>query len=202
MSPPVVFRTIREQIANRLRQELLSGQFTSGEPLRETQLAARFGVSRGPIRDALLQLTQEGLLVAQANCGVRVKEAPSKAIQPLVVALRRMIEKFALDSVWDTLTDEDIRNWEDLTEQLHEACRKKDAARVIELDMAFHRSIVERTGDRDLAAMWLPIITRMLLVYSRHRDWMDVYREHSAVVREIRNRDRAAALAALEANIV
>ena len=70
MSNSTVYRTIREQIVEQLRNEVLSGEIAAGESLREQKLAERFGVSRGPIRDALLQLTQEGLLVAQPNRGV------------------------------------------------------------------------------------------------------------------------------------
>ena len=68
--------TIREQIADHIRADILSGQLLEGEQLREQLLAERFGVSRGPIRDVLLQLTQEGLLISKRNCGVRVGPAP------------------------------------------------------------------------------------------------------------------------------
>ena len=70
---PTVHRTIREQVAAHLRYAVLSGELGEGEALREQPLARHFGVSRGPVRDALLQLTQEGLLVAEQNCGVRVR---------------------------------------------------------------------------------------------------------------------------------
>ncbi len=96
MSGPTVYRTIREQIADHIRNDVLSGQLAEGAPLREQDLATRYGVSRGPIRDALLQLTQEGLLVSKPNCGVTVGSGPSDAIQPLIIQLRRAIEKFAL----------------------------------------------------------------------------------------------------------
>lgn len=202
MSPPVVLQSIREQIANRLRSEVLSGHFAEGEPLREAQLAERFGVSRGPIRDALLLLTQEGVLVAQRNSGVRVGSGPSREIQPLVVSLRRQIETQALTMIFDRLSSEDDARWKTQLERLREACEAGDLPAAIELDIAFHRSIVERTGDADLVSIWLPIITRMLLRYSRHKKLMDVYREHAKVVKAIKARNKAAALAALEANIV
>ncbi len=202
MPPPVVFRTIREQIANRIRNEVLSGQLAEGAMLREVHLAERFGVSRGPIRDALLQLTQEGLLVAQPNCGVRVGSAPDASIRPLVVQMRREIERFALSTIFASLTADDDARWERQLEQLHEACQAGDLAVVIEHDVAFHRSIVERTGSSDLVSIWTPIVVRMLLRYSRHENLMQVYQEHAAIVRAIGERDQQAALAALEANIV
>jgi DNA-binding GntR family transcriptional regulator len=149
-----------------------------------------------------LQLTQEGLLVAERNCGVRVGSGPSQAIQPLVVSLRRQIEVFALDAVFPHLTDADDARWQQQLDDLHEACKANDAQKAIEHDIAFHRSIVERTGDADLVAIWLPIITRMLLRYSRHNKLMDVYREHAKAVKAIKARNKKAAIAALEANIV
>ena len=100
MSHTPVFRTIREQIADRIRAEVISGRLAEGTSLREQALAKQYGVSRAPIRDALLQLTQEGLLVAKPNCGVRVGSPSSEEIQPLVVELRRKIEVFALRKVF------------------------------------------------------------------------------------------------------
>src|SRR5215472_4225062 len=65
-------RSLREQVAAHVRRDVLSGHLETGERLREVELAERFGVSRGPVRDALLQLTHEGLLVLQPHCGAKV----------------------------------------------------------------------------------------------------------------------------------
>ena len=202
MSSPVVYRTIREQIVEQLRNEVLSGEIAEGESLREQKLAERFGVSRGPIRDALLQLTQEGLLSAEPNRGVRVSGGPSLAIQPLVVETRRRIERFALETIFDALTAEDLRSLDEVLARFKTACERGEMKEVVERDLALHRWIVERAGDADLTAMWLQVIVRMRLRYTRHKSLMDSYREHKRVVDALRKRDRAAALAALEANIV
>ena len=114
MSSPVVYRTIREQIVEQLRNEVLSGELPEGQSLREQKLAARFGVSRGPIRDALLQLSQEGLLIAEPNRGVRVSGGPSLAIQPLVVDTRRRIERFALETIFESLEPADVRRLDEI----------------------------------------------------------------------------------------
>ncbi|MGC3966544.1 MAG: GntR family transcriptional regulator [Pirellulales bacterium] len=198
----IVYRTIREQIVEQLRSEVLSGEIPEGESLREQKLAARFGVSRGPIRDALLQLTQEGLLVAEPNRGVRVSGGPSQMIQPLVVDTRRRIERFALEAVFDKLTSDDNRALDDVLARFKSACEKGEMREVVDRDLALHRWIVERAGDADLLAMWLQVIVRMRLRYTRHKTLLDSYREHKRIVDAIKKRDRAAALASLEANIV
>lgn len=101
--------TIRKQIADHIRADILSGQLLEGEQVREQLLAQRFGVSLGPIRDVLLQLTQEGLLISKRNCGVRVGPAPDEWIQSLVVDLRQRIEIFALRKVLKALDYEAIQ---------------------------------------------------------------------------------------------
>lgn len=202
MPPNAVYRTIREQIVEQLRHEVLCGQLTEGEPLREKTLAERFGVSRGPIRDALLQLTQEGLLVSQPNCGVKVGRLPSELIRPLIISLRRQVEAFAVETIFDDINEDDIRMWEEILANLKSACEAGDMASLVEHDMAFHRSFIERTGDPDLVAVWLPIILRMRLVYTRHTDHMECYAEHAAVLEAIRRGDKQAAIDALTSNIV
>jgi DNA-binding GntR family transcriptional regulator len=201
MSEAPVFRTIREQIADRIRADVLSGKLSEGTSLREQTLAKQYGVSRAPIRDALLQLTQEGLLEAKPNCGVKVGSPSAEDIQPLVVDLRRKIEVFALRQAFTRLTEADIERMDETVERLQAACEAEDLGEVVQQDMALHRLIVEATGNADLLAMWLPIVSRMFLHYSRHRNMMESLHEHAAIVDAIRHRDKKAAIAALAANI-
>ena len=81
------------------------------------------------------------------------------------------------------------------------ACEEEDLPSLVEHDMAFHRAIVEMAEDDDLVAIWMPIVVRMMLHYSRHEDLMESYREHVAVVDAIRAKDRRVAVAALKENI-
>ena len=66
---PLLDRTIREQVATHLHHAVLAAQLNAREMLHKQPLAKYFGISRGPIPDALLQLMQEGLLVAEQNKG-------------------------------------------------------------------------------------------------------------------------------------
>lgn len=201
MSSAPVFRTMREQIADRIRTDVLAGRFEEGASLREASLAKEYGVSRAPIRDALLQLTQEGILVAKPNCGVRVGERPDETLQPLIVELRRNVEVFALQKGIVKMTEDDFDALDASVEDLRKACKEKDLSRMVECDMSFHRHIIESAEDPELVALWLPIVSRMFLHYSRHTTILDSYREHAKIAKAIRQRDCKAASKALLENI-
>lgn len=196
-----IYRTLPEQIAARLRQEVLSGDLEPDAPLREVEISERFGVSRGPVREALRQLTQQGLLVLEPNKGVRVAPHPDASVRPLIVQLRRTIEKFVLEKLFDDITDENIKSWEAILANILDACERGDTDSLIEHDIRFHKSIIMSLGDKDIVEMWEPIMMRMLMHYSRLDDLMESYQEHKRILDAIRERDRAAAIKALEANI-
>ncbi|MEM1084443.1 MAG: GntR family transcriptional regulator [Verrucomicrobiota bacterium] len=184
-----VYRTIREQITERIRSEVLSQRLTAGTSLREQALAETYGVSRAPVRDALLQLTNEGLLVAKPNCGVKVAALPDESLQPLVIRLRREIETVALSRLIEKHADVDFSTFDNILAELKEACASGDQSQIVQCDMAFHRFIIEAAGERELLTLWLPVVSRMMLNYSRHENWMESYREHEAIVKAIRDQD-------------
>jgi DNA-binding GntR family transcriptional regulator len=194
-------RTIREQIAARLRSDILAGKLPRGSKLREQQLAERFGVSRGPIRDVLAQLAQQGLVTSEPNCGARVSEVADEWMQPLIVKLRREIEIFALKRSIGTIGAAQLAKLEGLVEDLGRACEKDDMALVAELDIAFHEGLLECAGEPDLVAIWLPIVTRMILHYTRLNDREEIHGEHVAILDAVRERDIDRAIKALEENV-
>ena len=200
MASSVIYRTISQQIADQIRVDVLSGHLPVGTQLREKVLADRFGVSRGPIRDSLLQLTHEGLLVSKPNCGVVVGRTLCERIQPLVVQLRRQIETHALGMLFQDNIDV-LGELEQVCEQLRIACEADNMSAVVRHDMAFHRCIVESQGDEEMVAIWLPIVVRMMLHYTRRKELMDSYHEHLAIVDAIRKGQKKRAVRALEKNI-
>jgi len=194
-------RTVREQVTDRLRQAILAGRFQTGQRLKETELASELGVSRGPIRDALLQLTSEGVLEYQPNCGVEVAPPADEAVRGVLVSLRRTIEASALRLAYPKLSAGDVAAWEAILEKLRAACEAEDFPLIVESDMAFHRWIVEQSRKPDLLSMWLRIVMRLRLVYSRHKRFREIVPEHARVVKAARRGDLEAAVKALEANI-
>jgi DNA-binding GntR family transcriptional regulator len=197
-----IHRTIAEQIVTHLRQEILSGKFQPGQPLREKQVSARFAVSRGPVREAFRQLAEQGLLVSVPNRGVSVAQRPSDSVRPLIVELRRKIESFVLDTICAEITPQDIIAWEKNLADMQKACQRNDKAALADADLRFHQAIVQSHDDNDLFTLWHPIVLRMLMQYGRFDDLMDSYHEHARILDGIRRGDKAEALAALEANFV
>ena len=69
--------TMRDQICDAIRGEIIAGKLTQNQPIREQTFASRFGVSRNSVRDAFLQLSQEGILFYSPNRGVRPGNNPN-----------------------------------------------------------------------------------------------------------------------------
>src|SRR5215210_2156420 len=88
-------RSLAVDIAERLRAAILDGHFGPGERLREEALARSMGVSRGPIREALVRLEREGLLVIRRNRGAVVAQLSREDLEE-VYTLRVAIERLAV----------------------------------------------------------------------------------------------------------
>ncbi|MEM6428505.1 MAG: GntR family transcriptional regulator [Deinococcota bacterium] len=201
MADNIIFKSIPEQIEEHLRRDILSGSLTPGQPLREQEISERFGVSRGPIREVLSKLTQQGLVVAEPNKGVRIASQPSESVRPLLVDLRKTIELFVLDSIFDKITKKDLKAWEKNLSSIKKACKKGDKAALVEHDLSFHKAIIQSHDDTDLFTLWHPIVLRMLIHYDRLGDLMESYHEHKAILDAIKAKDKKKALDALARNI-
>jgi len=205
MAASTLIRGLREQIAERLREDVFAGRLPEGTPLRETELSQRFGVSRGPVREALQQLTHEGVLIAEPNRGVRVAPSAPDSVRELVVPIRRTIETFALRSFFCDISEADFATWESILGRLKEACKERDYAGIAEQDLALHRSLLDRAGQPDLVAIGSVLVTRVRhhfrLGHLTYDDPMEIYTEHRGLIDTFRRGDLEAAVKALEENI-
>jgi DNA-binding GntR family transcriptional regulator len=200
-----LIRGLRRQIVEQLREKILSGRLTEGTPLREIELAEQFGVSRGPVREALQQLVHEGVLVGEPNRGVRVAPVAPDSIRELVVPIRRTIETFALRSFFSQINENDYVVWEEILGHLKTACEKRDYAAIAEHDIALHRSLLNRAGQADLLAIWSVLVARVRHHFWQNRlvynDPMDIYAEHRALIDAFQSANLETAVKALEENI-
>ena len=197
-----ITRTIREQIVDRIRDQVVAGDFEPGQPLREVELAERFGVSRGPIREAFLRLAQEGILLAyEPNRGVTVSPPPKPENREVVVSLRRQLETTVAKRGLRKLEAEDIDVLSSRLRELRAACEAKDAAAVARCDLAFHETLLLQCGGHDFLPIWKWLCSRMLMAYGRLESFGAIYREHKSIVEAIRSGRWIEVKRALEANI-
>jgi DNA-binding GntR family transcriptional regulator len=199
-------QSMREQITFRLRDDILTGRLEEGERLHEGKLAERFGVSRGPIREVLAQLTHEGLLESKPNCGVKVAHSDSDSVRELIVPIRRVIETYALKHFFHEINERDFMAWENILHYLKNSCEHKELTSIIQYDLAFHRSILTRADVPALMAIWQTIVARIRRHF-RHAtsqcgdNLMEIYEQHRRLVEVFRSGDRDAAVKALEEHI-
>jgi len=193
--------SVREQIARQLRADIINGVLTEKTKLKEQELAARFNVSRGPVRDVLLQLTKEGLLISKNNCGVIVNSAPKAELQPLMVNLRVKIESHAIKITINELTEEDFVHLDKILATMTKAFEEENYSLVTESDMAFHRYIVHKAGGDDLVNLWQPVIYRMRMNYKRISTPKECFEEHNQLLTYLKNKELKLALSSLKDNV-
>jgi DNA-binding GntR family transcriptional regulator len=206
MTNSTAVRSVRDQITDLIREDLLCGRIPAGARLSELKLADRFGVSRGPIREALAQLTNEGLLVSKPNCGVSVAPEPTDDVRDLIIPIRRTIETYALKLIFEKIDERDFRVWEEILHRLERACRDRDAEAIALQDIAFHRSLIVRAEQPDLLAIWQTILVRVRGHFreavQRYGDEIGrIVDEHRQLIETFRAGDRSAAIQALEEHI-
>jgi DNA-binding GntR family transcriptional regulator len=206
MATVTAIRSVRQQVTEALRDDILTGRLAEGERLSELKLAERFGVGRSVIREALIQLTHEGMTVTKANCGVKVAPPAPAALRDVFLPIRRAIETYALKLVFDDIDKDDYRRWEEILQRMEDACRRRDLPAISKHNFDFHRSLLERANQADLLAIWENILLRIRghfwnSVKNYDRDLLVIHAEHRALVEVFRRGDREAAVRALEQHI-
>ena len=194
-------QSYRDSITNVIRRDLMSGKFKCDEPMREQKLATRFGTSRGPVRDALMQLTQEGVLEYQPNKGVRVSSLLTDEERDVVVTMRLELEKYCMKKFIPIALEEDFENISVLLERLKNACEVASLPEVAESDLALHRYWVAQASPH-LESTWLGLSVRMIMKYSRLENYDQAIEEHTRIVEAVIGRDVDKAIYYLGENIL
>lgn len=201
---PVERRTTPGIIADQLRQRILDGTLAPGSQLGEVQLAQRLQVSRGPVREAMQRLIQEGLLESRRHRGVFVIKLEPDDISD-IYATRGVIERAAADALMRRDDREAFAALEALMKEMEEAADARDWARLSDSDLRFHETIVRASRSKRLSRMFGTLIaeTRMCLAalepaYPRPRDIVD---EHGALLDALSRGRREEALERIDAHM-
>jgi DNA-binding GntR family transcriptional regulator len=159
-------RPTAQLIADHLREQIIQGVFRPGQQINESVLAGQLSTSRGPVREALQRLTQEGLLVSMRNRGVFVKELTIDDIREMYT-VREAIEKASAEILLAAGHSQIDRTWQSLKEIVAEMSKQEpsDWQEIARLDMQFHATLVAGTRNSRLMRIYdtLAAETRMCI---------------------------------------
>jgi DNA-binding GntR family transcriptional regulator len=159
--------TFRHHIAERLRSAILAGGIAPGAQLVESTLAMQFSVSRGPLREALRQLVEEGLLVTVPYTGTHVISLSVEDVRE-IYSMRITLERFAFEQAWPK-RDAAFRRELHRRKEVLTACidAADDSASILaELDL--HGLVYEASGHRLLQRAWQSLSGRLQLYWAAH----------------------------------
>ncbi len=158
MLPTIAHTTLEEQAYVVLRRAILAGQFEGGGRLVQDELASMLGTSRIPVRDALRRLESDGLVEADGRGRYRVREFGPDEVRE-AFELRALLEPFAAAQAIPRLTEQDVAELADLTEQMVAAADQADADAYIRANREFHTALYQASGMERLvkiiAGLWL-----------------------------------------------
>ena len=147
---PVERRVLRHEVLQGLRSGILSGEIAPGTRLLEVPLANELGVSRGPVREALRQLEQEGLVEFYPHRGAVVVGVADAEVET-IYGIRALLEGRAFARACRVVTDEELEALAATVEKMISASEAGDVAAVTEHDMRFHGRVVEISGSSTCA---------------------------------------------------
>jgi DNA-binding GntR family transcriptional regulator len=204
-SGPIEFEGLGNEVTARVRNAILAGDLRDGDRIVERDLAAELGVSRGPVRDALRQLENEGLVDWTPRRGARVASLTREdAVE--VVAIRQALEPLAVHFLlgWDEA--ERLEPLRACINQMRGASSEEDWSRLVTLDMEFHHQIYVQAGKRRLLRIWDSLQAPLLQTFRIHREFYDssetVYRRHAELFDEIASGDVERAQEAIRNHVV
>jgi len=187
---PLMQQSTPSIIADKLRRAIGHGELKPGDQLSEAALARKFGVSRGPLREGMQRLTQEGLLVSIRNRGLFVIEMTPHDVRDMYLA-REAIERAAAHKI---LEGDHTAAGDELLQIVEQMARAHTPAEVSEFDICFHERLVQLAFSPRLSRMHQTFITetRMCIhaldeTYAKSEVREE---EHRALANAIRSGDR------------
>jgi DNA-binding GntR family transcriptional regulator len=163
-------QSLADGVAEQIRRAIINAGLAEGSAIAEAQLAARLGVSRGPVREALFQLEREGLVVFDDRGRSRVRVLSDGDFRELST-LRLSLESMSVGLAAERLTPADRAKLEDNLRRCEEASTLDEMSR---LDIEFHDFVMQAARHERLLICWRTIVHQVEWWLARN------YRRHAA----------------------
>lgn len=188
--------SIRDTVKRALRSAIISGEMQPGQVYSAPSLGEQFGVSATPIREAMLELVREGLVIVVPNRGFRVTEMSADDLRE-VTDLRLMLEPPAIERATPVIPVEALPELRVQADEIVAGADEGDLVRYLNADSDFHLALLRYAGNVRLVELITSLRsqTRLfgLIGLVRHGQLVESAREHHAMLDAIEARDGALA---------
>lgn len=185
-------KLMSEEIADILRENIISGDLNPGEKVNEYQVAKLLNISRPPIREAFRLLAAEGLITLVPRKGAFVSELSIREVKE-IYEMKSMMESFAVRSAIPVIGEKEVSGLDSILKLMEEMIKKNNFKKIQSLNIEFHRKIIEMSKNRKLIYFYesiiMPIRKYQRLGLSAPSSWKTSFQEHRNIIEAIRSRN-------------
>lgn len=180
----IIHSTLREQVADAIRVQIIKHELEPGQRIIESEIAQQFGVSHGPVREALRQLEQEGIIEYTRNAGCSVRDLSIEEIIE-VLMIRCNIEYIAVKSIEGNFSEETLEDFREVLDMMKRSASITDSDPE-EIDAEFHRILILNAKMPHLIKLWDSLEYVMLFTFSNVVDYdeymaLEFYNNHKLI---------------------
>ena len=204
--------TLQALAYDRIKGLMIAGELDFDSIYSTNQFAEILGVSRTPVREALLQLSAEGLLTSMQGRGFKIKKFSENRIKEFFET-RQMIESYIIEQLVDSNVELDLNELDEIMIQMKNCADKGDIYGFLETDKAFHMNLIRRYGNRFLTSI-MENIRDLIAIFGRKAlaspgRIHEVIKEHQTIIQALKQKNKQKAaesikyhLAATEKSLV
>ncbi len=187
-----VTRLMSEEIADILRENIISGNLNPGEKVNEYQVAKLLNISRPPIREAFRLLTAEGLITLVPRKGAFVSKLSVQEVKE-IYEMKSMMESFAVRLAIPIVDEKEVSKLDSINNLMEEKIKQNNFKAILKLNIEFHRKMIKMSKNEKLAHFYesivLPIRRYQRIGLSAPTSWEVSLKEHRGIVQAIKSKN-------------
>lgn len=200
---PIKRKFIKDEAYDLISKKIISGELKPKTRIRINEMSEALGISRTPVREAILRLEDEGLILSKANRWTMV--APINIDETLnIYPIISSLEQLALKIGFSNINDEVIEELENINENIKKIQSKKNHIKILELDQAFHKEIIDLAQNSEINSLLDGLKRKVSRVdiyfFENDIHKMSSFDEHAEIIKYLKKKDLEKALLALEKN--
>jgi DNA-binding GntR family transcriptional regulator len=197
--------SLAQRVAQRVKDDIFNQRLLPREPLVEAELAEAYGVSKTPVREALLSLTRGGLVESDSFRGARVRDFTAEDVRE-IYEMRMLLEPFALEKAVPQMEDDDLAVLCSLLQEADAAVEAEDLLRLSAINRDFHRALVVRCGNSRIVETLDHLHDQLQVIALRlwflKPTYVQEAQQHKAIATAVEAREASRAAELLGAHII